>query len=579
VLSYHHKLLKIQNVLSRRPTFGVSVASSMGHHFWWLASLKKVAIMFFMRTNHEQTRKTRRILHLWLPNLSIERYRREERREGEERALVLARDEQARRVVAACSLASAMGVAVGRSVTDALALEPGLMVATVDPAADHKALDALADWCGRYTPRVAIESVGGDVGDGGLWLDVTGCAHLFGGETALLEDLVIRLAGLGWTGRAALADTAGAAWAVARFGTRTAQVVEPGAQRATIAHLPLAALRLPAAAAEGLERVGLRHVDALIPVARSPLTARFGAAVALRLDQALGLASEAISPRAPVFPHRVRLNLPEPIATTEDVALATQRLLARLIERLEREHRGVRRLRLAFYRVDGTVRQLTIGTSRPSRDTAALYRLFAEHFDRLDPGFGIDVVTLEALELDDAASIQVGLTNEGKDVAGIAIGDLTDRLANRLGARAVTRPVARESHVPERAEAFAPITSGEHWPRDLSGPGANSSGSFGRASGPSRPPRLLRRPERVEAMALLPDHPPARFHWRGAEVKVGRATGPERLAPEWWCDQPRHATRDYFRVEDVEGRRYWLFREGLVERGEAPVWYLQGLFA
>ena len=498
---------------------------------------------------------------------------------------MLARDEQARRVVAAvCPLASAAGIAVGRSVTDALAVEPGLRVVASDPAADHKALATLADWCGRYTPQVAVDPAGGEIGDGGLWLDITGCAHLFGGEASLLEDLVVRLAGLGWTGRAALADTAGAAWAVARFGARATQVIAPGAQRAAIARLPLAALRLPPAAVEGLERVGLRRVEALIPVARSPLTARFGPAVALRLDQALGLAPEPISPRAPMFPHRVRLSLPEPIATTEDVALATQRLLARLIERLEREHRGARRLRLAFYRVDGTVRHLTIGTSRPSRDAGALFRLLAEHFDKLDPGFGIDVVTLEAMELEAAAPAQAGLAGDTRgglrEGDSVAVGGLTDRLINRLGAKAVTRPVARESHVPERAEAFAPIalTSEERWPRDLPGPGG-ASNARGATPGPSRPPRLLRRPERVEAMALLPDHPPARFHWRGAEVRVGRATGPERLAPEWWHHQARHATRDYFRIEDVEGRRYWLFREGLAERGEAPVWYLHGLFA
>jgi len=524
-----------------------------------------------MRTKHEHT-SVRRILHLWLPYLSVERYRREAGGEAGERALVLARDEQARRVVAGvCPLASTAGIAVGRSVTDALALEPSLLVASVDPAADRAALEALADWCGRYTPLVSIDPTGGEVGDGGLWLDITGCAHLFGGETALLDDLVNRLSSQGWNGRAVIADTPGAAWAVARFGNQTAQVIAPGGQRDALARLPLAALRLPVAAVEGLERVGLRRVEALIPVARSPLTARFGAAVALRLDQALGLAPEPISPRLPVYPHRVRLSLPEPIATTEDISLASQRLLARLIERLEREHRGARRLRLAFYRVDGSVRHLTIGTSRPSRDSAALFRLLAEHFDKLDPGFGIDVVTLEALELDADAPSQTGLENGSRQSAAVAVDALTDRLANRLGAKAVTRPVARESHIPERAEAFVPITlsSEERWiPPVPTG-----------VSGPNRPARLLRRPERVEAMALLPDHPPARFRWRGAEVRVGRASGPERLAPEWWRDQARHATRDYFRLEDVEGRRYWLFREGLAERGEAPVWYLHGLFA
>jgi protein ImuB len=533
-----------------------------------------------MRTNHEHIKRPRRILHLWLPYLSVERYRREVGRKDEERALVLARDEHGRRVIAAaCPLASSSGIAIGRSVADALTLVPDLLVVAADPAADRSALERVADWCGRYTPLVAVDPAGGEIGDGGLWFDITGCAYLFGGEAALMKDLVIRLAGQGWSARAAIADTPGAAWAVARFGDRTARVIAPGDQRAAIARLPLAALRLPAAAVEGLERVGLRRIEALIPVARSPLTARFGPAVALRLDQALGLAPEPVSPRAPVYPHRVRLALPEPIATTENISLASRRLLARLLERLEREHRGVRRLRLSFYRVDGTVRCLTVGTSRPSRDAAALYRLLAEHFDKLDPGFGIDVVTLEALELEAAALAQTGLEDGSRQGAAIAVGDLADRLVNRLGAGAITRPEPRESHLPERAEALVPVVLSRGVERSNWGPEDGAPGLSGITPGPSRPARILRRPEPVEATALLPDHPPARFRWRGAEVRVGRASGPERLAPEWWRDQARHATRDYFRVEDIEGRRYWLFREGLAERGEAPVWYLHGLFS
>jgi protein ImuB len=535
-----------------------------------------------MRTNKEHKSKPRRILHLWLPYLSVERYRREIAQASQampktQQAMVLTRDAHGRRVIAAaCSLALATGIAVGRSVSDALALESRLLVVPADPAADRLALAGLADWCGRYTPQVALDPMGDGMGDGGLWLDVTGCAHLFGGEAALLADLVNRLSSLGWTARTALADTPGAAWAVARFDGQATRVIEPAGQQAALARLPLAALRLPAAAVEGLERVGLRHVEALIPVARSPLTARFGPAVALRLDQALGRAPEPISPRVPVFPHRVRLSLPEPIATTDDIARATQRLLSRLIERLEHEQRGARRLRLAFYRIDGTVRQLTIGTSRASRDVAALFRLFAEHFDRLDPGFGIDVVTLEALALNTALPTQSDLVHSGlsSTTTATALSDLTDRLANRLGPKAITRPAARQSHVPERAEAWVPVDRLREKPWSVKAPGSATM-----IPGPIRPVRLLRRPEPIEAMALLPDHPPARFRWRGAEVRIGRATGPERLAPEWWRDPTRHATRDYFRVEDVEGRRYWLFREGLAERGEAPVWYLHGLFA
>ncbi len=514
------------------------------------------------------------MLCLWLPWLSVERLRRAGGAAGD-RPAALARDARGRRVVAAaCPRAMAAGIGPGRALADALALAPGLRVAEADPAADRAALDRLADWCGRYTPAVAPDPEGGAAadgmgGDGGLLLDIAGCAHLFGGEAALLDDALNRLAGLGWTARAALADTAGAAWALARFGDGRARIVPSGGQRAAIAPLPLAALRLPPAAAEGLERVGLRRVADLFDTPRAPLAARFGPVPARRLAQALGEEPEPLSPRAPAVPRRVRLSLPEPVATAEDIARLARRLLGRLVERLAREDLGARRLRLVFYRTDGETRRLSIGTVRASRDADALLRLFAEHFDRVDPGFGIDAAALEAVAVEPFRGEQAGL---GAAPAARALDGLADLLASRLGPGAVARPAPRESHAPERAETRLPAgAEGEGgaapWPADAPGPGA------------PRPARLLRRPEPVEAVALLPDRPPVRFRWRGVEYRVVRAAGPERIAPEWWRAGAPPATRDYFRVEDSEGRRYWLFREGLSERGEAPAWRLHGLFA
>ena len=495
----------------------------------------------------------------------------------EERPVVLTRNDRGRRIVAAaCPGATAADIAIGRTLSDALALEPELLVAQLDPAADRNALDALATWCTRYTPLVALDpasiATAGTSGDGGLWLDVTGCSHLFGGEVEMLKDLATRLAGLGWTARMALTDTPGSAWAIARHGKEAVTVIPPGTQRQSIASLPIAALRLPAAVTEDLNRLGLRRIGALFKINRAPLTTRFGIQVGRRLDQALGCVTEPISPQAPVWPHRVRIAFPEPIAATEDIARATQRLLSHLTERLEREHCGARRLRLFFHRVDGTVRSLTIATARANRDPDALFRLFAEHFNKLDAGFGIDLVTLDALTLDASPAYQIPLaqhgTADGTTTDAMAVTNLADRLANRLGTHAVTRPIPCKSHTPERAEKLVSII--EHGYADWSDEAVSSVAP--------RPLRLLRHPEPVETVALLPDHPPIRFRWRGGNHRIGRATGPERLAPEWWRAGTRHATRDYFRVEDQNGRRYWLFREGLTERGEIPVWYLHGLF-
>ena len=530
-----------------------------------------------MRTNQEQISRFRRVLNLWLPFLSIERFCAQAELRVEERPVVLALDDHGRRVVAAaCPGAAEAGITIGRTVSDALALEPKLLVAQVDLTADRTALDALATWCTRYTPLVALDPAGtataGTLGDGGLWLDVTGCAHLFGGEVAMLKDLAARLARLGWTARIALADTPGAAWAVAHHGREAVTVIPPGTHRQRIASLPLAALRLPAVVTEDLNRLGLRRVGTLFKIARAPLTARFGAQVALRLDQALGHITEPVSPQAPVSPHRVHIAFPEPIAVTEDITRTTQRLLSRLTERLEREQCGARRLRLLFHRVDGTVRSLTIATARANRNPDTLFRLFAEHFDKLDAGFGIELVTLDALALDAAPAHQITLDQHASadgTTDTMAVANLADRLANRLGIHAVARPIPCKSHIPERAEALVSVIENSHvdWTDEAAGPVA------------PRPLRLLRRPEQVEAVSLLPDLPPIRFRWRGGNHRIDRAAGPERLATEWWRAGAHHATRDYFRIEDQNGRRYWLFREGLAERGEMPVWYLHGLFA
>ncbi|MFQ5774813.1 MAG: DNA polymerase Y family protein [Kiloniellaceae bacterium] len=493
---------------------------------------------------------------------------------AEARPLALVAQERGRLVLAAVDAAAAAeGLGPGLPLAEARALAPDLETAPHDPAGDAAALARLAEWCGCYTPWAAVDAGGCQAGGGdaagaaGILLDVTGCAHLFGGEDALLADLVHRVGRLGFAARAALAEGAGAAWALARFaepGPRRWTVVPPGAAREALAPLPPAALRLPPATVELLERLGLRRVGDLLAVPPAALEPRFGPLLARRLAQALGREAEPILPRRPVPPHLVRQVFAEPIAAAEDIARGLERLLGALTRRLEADQRGARRLELGLYRVDGTLRRLCLGTSRASRDPAHLARLFAEHLDRIDPGFGVEVMTLAAPVTEDLSALQLTLAGTRAGAAG-GLPALIDRLGSRLGLGNVVRPVPRESHIPERAAAAAPALE------DAAGVW---SGAQPWALRP-RPVRLLPRPEPVEAVALLPDHPPVQFRWRRLRHRVVRAEGPERIAPEWWLDRAEAAAapaRDYFRVEDEAGRRYWLYRA-------AGRWFVHGMFA
>lgn len=532
----------------------------------------------------------RRVVSLWLPRFATERWTaaRRSRRDARDRPLALVARERGRLVLAAVNAAAAgEGLAPGLPLADARALLPSLITAPHDPAGDGAALARLADWCGRYTPWSAPCSTSegsgfGPGGAGGLLLDVSGCCHLFArrqadggsgeeaddGEATLLEDLVTRLRRLGFSARAGLADTPGAAWALARFAGgrgRPWAVAPPGGSRAALEPLPPAALRLPEAAVELMARFGLYRVAALLALPPAVLTPRFGPQAARRIAQALGEAAEPISPRRPVPAQLVRRPFAEPIAEPESLACALEGLVAELCRSLEAGLLGARRLELTCYRVDGTLERLALGTSRPSRDSQHLRRLFAGQLERIDPGFGIEVMTLAAPLTEPLSALQLVLADSPAAARGVIaeVPALIDRLGARLGPERIRRPVPRDSRIPERAVAY---------PEAPSAAGPRFSGQ--RRCG-LRPLRLLPRAEPIEAIALLPDHPPARFRWRRLLHHVVRAEGPERLAPEWWLPVPalaEQAPRDYFRVEDRDGHRYWLYRAD-------GRWYLQGLFA
>ncbi len=442
------------------------------------------------------------------------------------------------------------------SVADAMAVVPGLALASADVAADRALVDRLADWCNRYTPWAAADSGGEGFG---LWLDVSGCAHLFGGEAALLSHLTRGLRRLGFTARAALADTPGAAWAWARHGTKDPCLAEQG-QREALALLPVAALRLRPETAATLSGLGLRRIGDLYGIPRAGLAARFGREVALRLDQALGSDPEPISPRRPPSSHGEHAAFADPIARPEDVAEAVRRLLERLCRHLETEGLGLRRLEITVFRVDATSRAISIGTSRPTRDSRHLFRLLGEDLPLLDPGFGIEVLRLSAVEVaplsPEQAALEAGTPSRPDDFVR-----LLDSLGNRLGFDRVMRMVPRQSHVPERAaQRIAPTAAvpAISWPACR------------------RPMRLFDRPEPVDAMAPVPDSPPVMFRWRKRTHRVVRADAAERIAGEWW--RKVVPERDYYVVEDERGRRFWLFREGMYGGEPVPRWFLQGIF-
>ena len=473
----------------------------------------------------------------------------------------------------------------GMGLADARAIHPSIEVMEAEPEADRRLLESLAHWCDRYTPLVALD------GEDGLLLDVTGCSHLFGGERGMLDDIARRLSEQGFKAQAGLAGTAGAAWAAARFLGGT--IVPHGGEEEVLTRLPLAALRLDPATRSGLESVGLRNIGAIVTAPRAPLVRRFGSAVITRLDQALGRIEEAISPRFPTPPLSVERQFADPILLIDDIEMVTGQLAESLGRELERRAEGARTLRLTLFRVDGAVHCIDVGASRPLRDPRAVSRLFHERLvavkGDMDMGCGFELVRLSALATGNFDSRQADLAgDEYADEADLGL--FADRVRARLGEQAMLRVAAIESHIPERAVQLLPFAAATQ---------ARTDHSFVK----ERPIRLLVYPEPVDVSAAeVPEGPPLQFRWRRSLHVVARTEGPERIAPEWWLyptpevevkdgenreDKERQAieirtaslTRDYFRVEDVNGCRFWLYRESLYRSDLQPRWFMHGLLA
>ena len=443
----------------------------------------------------------------------------------------------------------------------AQAIIPGLTIKAADPEGDARGLDVLAAWCLRYAPLTAPDR------PDGIWIDATGAAHLFGGEVKLLADIVERFGRRGIAARAAVADTPGAAWAVARYAETTETVVPAGETAAALHPLPIVGLRLPDETAEGLTRVGFERIGQLMAAPRAPLALRLGRVLSRRLDEALGRVFEPIEPIAPPEIVSSRRAFPEPLLTAEALAGVIVRLVDAVCVELERRGQGARRLDLIFERVDHTRQAICIGTARPSRHAAHLARLLDEQLEKIDPGLGIEAMHLAVRLAEPLRFMQPGAGLVEGDAAEADVSVLVDRLVNRLGARRVYRAAPVESDVPERSvRRTGPLSpkSDAAWPRGL-----------------PRPTRLLQPPQPVDALAVLPDQPPAQFIWRRKRHRIRRADGPERIAGEWWSsDRERSATRDYWQVEDDQGRRFWLYRNGdAVDPATGDLrWFLHGIF-
>jgi protein ImuB len=502
---------------------------------------------------------SRRILALALPWLPAERLANKPARGAgaapPEQPLALIANDRGRQVIQAVNAAAlAEGILPGLALADARARLPGLRVAPHDPAGDAACLDWLAQGATRWSPMVAARP------PYGLVIDISGCVQLFGGEASLVSDVVTRLHRLGFSAQPALAATPAAALALARFGgTR-------------VNELPLAALSDLEQVQIGLRRAGLRSVGDVARLSRAAVASRFGEALLAALDALTEAVPQPLDPLQPPAEVAAEQRFASPIVQQDAVRVALECLLRRCAAQMGALGVGGRHFALSLYRSDGHVARLSVDTAEPQRDARAVLRLFDERIaalnDPLDPGFGYDLLRLAVPVTARLDESQLGL--DGGALAETQLNDLVDRLTARLGRARLRRPVAADTHIPEQASFLGALADAPTaWPAPAPG------------EPPTRPIRLFDPPQPIEVLAEVPDGPPRRFRWRSRVHDVTAQEGPERIAAEWWQRKDGAGlTRDYWRVEDSSGRRFWLFRHGLYERETtSPRWYLHGLFA
>ena len=511
----------------------------------------------------------RRILAIWLARLALDRWQLAEGASAQPLALI-AETAHGPRIAHVNAAALEAGARVQMMLADARALCPEIATAPSDPAGDLAFLEKLALWAQRWGPWSALDPPDGVI------VDVTGAAHLFGGEARLLADAKASLAARGLAARLAIAPTAGAAWALAHHGPENA-ILHPAPGQAQdggiLDELPIAALRLDPATVLLLRRLGLKRIGQIADVGRDALARRFRTVRApaanplVRLDQLLGKVPEPLLPVLAEEVPLVQRRLAEPIRHRALLDRVTADLAEAMVRELEGRAQGARRLELGLWKVDGEVLLRRLEMAAASRDARHILRLFAGKLDDIDAGFGIELVRLRAPWCEPLALTQSDF-EAAAEMHGISLAACIDRLSVRLGEGAVRRPVPSASHVPERAQRWLAPLEPEH-------------ASQGELAFHARPLKLLDRAEPIAVLYASPDGQPRRFRWRGRVHEVARAEGPERIAPEWWRERSSVRLRDYYRIEDAEGRRYWIYRAGISGdgRGGPPEWFLQGLCA
>ncbi|ANU07049.1 Y-family DNA polymerase [Paraurantiacibacter namhicola] len=492
---------------------------------------------------------------------------------------MLAREGTHGPVVHAVNRAAALqDIGVGARVTDMRSLLPSLQVEDAEEQADVADLARLCAWVRRWCPWSQVD--GADGADG-LLLDSTGSDHLHGGEAAMARDMRRALGAAGLTARVAIAPTIGAAWALARYGGKQPAPCPEDAIARQLAPLPVHALRLDGPTVLLLRRLGIKTVGALADVPRDALVRRFrrveklASNPVLRLDQATGRQRELLVSHALRPPMRAARRMAEPLGDLAGLEQVLGDLCGDLCAMLEKAGSGARAVVFTAYRVDGETHGVEARTSRATRDAAHLAALFDGKLDAIDPGFGIEAATLEAVDGEGLGARQAGLVQDEAGQGGedgeddMAFARMIDRLVARLGEWSVLRPVRKGSHWPERGEVLVPVS------------GAQETVPHPATPNSPRPLRLLPNPEETQVMHAVPDGPPARFRWRHRMHNITRSSGPERIAPEWWRERAGARLRDYYHVEDTEGRRYWLYREGVAGdgRGDVTRWFVHGLDA
>jgi protein ImuB len=528
--------------------------------------------------------KRRRILSLWLPRLPTDRIKRQRLHNAAPASelasnlpcIVVAKQNNALQISALDDAAAHLGLEAGLPLANARAVCPDIQVFDADEAADAQSLNAIADWCDRFTPLVALDS------PHGLFLDITGCAHLFGGEAALMQMLCDALARQGFVVSAAIAGTSVCARTMNRY--VHGRIVMDGEEADSVKPLPISALGADGAITRGLRRAGLKTIGDVASRARHEITARFGADFTARLEQALGQGDAPISPRKPLPDYIVEKRFAEPVSTDGVIAAALSRLAQMLVAAMEKQGKGARRLEANFFRTDGAVRTIAVDTGQPVTRAATIDRLFRERLDALsdplDPGFGFDLVRLSASRSEIVVQQQRDLDANVHDNDELAA--LIDRIAARIGGRRVVVHLPQDTHIPERAGLAVPA---QH---QLAAAVLAAWPDRAESEPPLRPLRLFEKPEPIKVpFATVPDGPPHHFTWRRSTHAVVRVEGPERIAMEWWKHQGRALTRDYFRVEDETGLRFWIYRDGLYgselvsKQGERipSNWFVHGLFA